>query len=261
VFDLLVQLVIGPVLVAAATVASWRWGAGVGGLVSAMPAIVGPVLLIAAHRHGAAFAASTASGTLLGIAALSGFALVYAWTARRFAWQVSLAAGWLAAAAIGAIAGSVEAGLPSALAIAVASLALARRCLPEAEPAAAPQASPTELPLRMGLTASLILVLATAGERLGPTPGGVLAALPVLASILATFAHVRDGGAAATELLRGMLTGMAGFVVFCAIVAALVVHESIAVTFALAAGGAAAVHGLVLSTTRRAPAIVAAIRG
>jgi hypothetical protein len=61
------QFVVAPGLVGAATLAARRWGLRLGGLVSAFPAIVGPLLLIAAHEHGTAFAAKAASGTLLGL--------------------------------------------------------------------------------------------------------------------------------------------------------------------------------------------------
>jgi hypothetical protein len=46
------ELIIAPGLVGVSTLASRRWGAQVGGLVSAFPAIVGPVLFIAAREHG-----------------------------------------------------------------------------------------------------------------------------------------------------------------------------------------------------------------
>ena len=44
----------------------------------------------------------------------------------------------------------------------------------------------------------------------------------MLASILAAFTHRQEGAAALVALLRGMLAGMAGFVVFCVTVAGLV---------------------------------------
>jgi hypothetical protein len=244
VFEVMVQFVVAPLLVAAATVAARAWGHGIGGLVSAFPAIVGPVLLIGAHRHGAGFAGQAATGTLLGLAGLSGFALAYGRAARTASWPVSLAAGWFAAAVAAALAGATGAGLPGALAVAVASLALARRGLPSAAlPPAWPDPPRGDLPLRMALTALLVVSLAAAGGRLGPAAGGLLAALPVLACILAVFTHGRCGGAAAAELLRGMLGGMAGFVVFCALVAAFVGRAGVATTFTAATLAAVAVQG------------------
>src|SRR5215212_6070449 len=122
VFDLLVQLVVAPLLVAAASVAARRWGHAIGGLVSAFPAIVGPVLLIGAHRHGVVFAAQQATATLLGLAGLGGFALAYGRTAVRSHWRVSVAAGWAAAAVTTVAVGAVGASLLAALAVAVAAL-------------------------------------------------------------------------------------------------------------------------------------------
>src|SRR6185295_4672754 len=86
----ILQLVVGPMLVGVATLVARRFGPHAGGLVSAFPAIVGPVLLVVALEHGAAFAADAAAGTLLGLVALSGFVLVYARTATRARWPASL---------------------------------------------------------------------------------------------------------------------------------------------------------------------------
>ncbi len=250
------QFVVAPLLVAAASVAARRWGHGIGGLVSAFPAIVGPLLLIGAHRHGASFAAQEATGVLLGLAALSGFALAYGWTAPRTSWPVSLAAGWAVAAVTAALAGAVGATLPGALATAVASLALAHQGLPRAILAASSLEPPRgDLALRMALTALLVVSLAALAGWLGPTAGGILAALPVLACILASFTHERHGGTAAAQLLRGMLSGMAGFVVFCALVATLVETAGVAVTFMAATGAALFTQAAVAwASTRSAPA-------
>jgi hypothetical protein len=71
----------------------------------------------------------------------------------------------------------------------------------------------------MVLTVLLIIGLTLAGERFGPTAAGILAALPTLASVLAVFTQARDGRDALLSLLRGMLDGLASFVVFCALIA------------------------------------------
>lgn len=56
---ILCEPLIAPVLVALSTLAARRWGDAVGGLVSAFPAVVGPVLLGVAQQRGAEFAART----------------------------------------------------------------------------------------------------------------------------------------------------------------------------------------------------------
>ena len=111
-------------LVAASTLAARRWGR-VGGVLSAFPLIVGPVLLIAAERHGARSAAEAAAATLLGLVALAGFALVYAWTAARSGWTASLLLAWVAAAALGVLAGGTDLGVPGAGLCAAAAIAAA----------------------------------------------------------------------------------------------------------------------------------------
>jgi hypothetical protein len=239
----MLELVVAPALVGASTLAARRWGQRIGGLVSAFPAIVGPVLLIAAHEHGTAFAARAANGTLLGLVALSGFAVAYGRTARHAEWRTSLVAGWGAAATIAILLGTVDPDPLAALAAATLSLVVAYRLLPCG--ATGLQAAPAarwDLPLRMALTAVLVASLAGAASRLGPGVGGILAALPVLASVLAVFTHEQLGAAALAALLRGMLSGMAGFVIFWALVAALVDRAGVAATFAAAALVAAAVQ-------------------
>jgi len=64
----------------------------------------------------------------------------------------------------------------------------------------------------------------------------------VLASILAAFTHRQEGAAALVALLRGMLAGMAGFVVFCVTVAGLVERVGTGPAFGAAALAAIAVH-------------------
>jgi hypothetical protein len=215
--------------------------------------IVGPVLVLAARREDAAFAAQMAIATLLGLVALSGFALAYGRSAGRWGWLPSLALGWAAAAAIGLVAARIETGLLGALAAATLSIALSRAALPEATPLDPPPPLPRwELPARMALTALLIVGLTLAGDRFGPLVAGILAALPTLASVLAVFTHAREGHEALLSLLRGMLGGLAAFVIFCASVAVLIEPAGVVVAFLLATSAAVLVQ---LATARRlAPA-------
>jgi hypothetical protein len=102
----------------------------------------------------------------------------------------------------------------------------------------------------MALTATLVVSLTWAAGRLGAVAGGVLAALPVLASILAAFTHARLGAEPVTTLLRGMLAGMAGFACFCALVATLAEPTGIAVAFSVAALATVAVQAATARAAR-----------
>jgi hypothetical protein len=244
VLEPVLQLLLAPVLVAASTLAARAWGERVGGVVSAFPVIVGPVLLVEAQTHRTASAADAAAGTLLGLAALSGFAVAYARTAQRAGWRASLVAGWAVAAGIGAVVAMSGADALAGPPVAAVSLALAYRSLPRGGGHVdAPRIAPRwDLPLRMAATSVLVVALVAAADRFGPTIGGILAALPTLASVLAVFTHRQRGAAAVTQLLRGMLHGMAGFLGFCVLVATLVDRAGIPSAFVGAALAAAAVQ-------------------
>ena len=103
----------------------------------------------------------------------------------------------------------------------------------------------------MAATAGLVAALSAAAAELGPHVGGILTALPVLASVLAVFTLAQHGAPALQDLLRGMVTGMAAFVVFCALVAALVQPAGIATAFAAAVLGALAAQASAAWTTAR----------
>src|SRR5215211_464196 len=238
---LLLTLVVAPALVAAATLAARRWGQRVGGLVSAFPAIAFAVLLIDAHDHGTAFAARAASATLLGLLTLSVFVVAFGRTAQRNNAATSLLAGWIAVAVAAAVLRELHPEPAASLVIAAASLTAAFLALPKTMARTPhPPALRRELPLRMAATAGLVAALAAASAELGPHVGGILTALPILASVLAVFTLAQHGRDALTDLLRGMVTGMAAFVVFCSLVAALVQPAGIMLAFTAAVLGALA---------------------
>jgi hypothetical protein len=220
-------------------------------VVSAFPAIVGPLLLIAATTHGPAFAARSAIGVLLGLFALSGFAVVYAWVSRSRGWIAALAAGWMVAAGLSFVASTFEPTMAAALVVAVASLTLATWALPR--PPERPPGTPTrdlQVAARMGLAFALVTLLTLAADRFGAVVSGLLAALPVLASILVCSTHHQHGSAAATKFLQGMLTGLGSFVAFCAVIAELVTSIGTPAAFALALVCAVAAQGVALAASR-----------
>jgi hypothetical protein len=253
---LVLELLLAPALVGAATLASGRWSARVGGLVSAFPAVVGPVLLITAQERGAAFTARTATGTLLGLVALAGFSVAYARAAMRMRWPGSLTVGWTCAALLGLLAQAIgsDVGLASALLCAGLALAVAHRALsalPRAATAMPVQDTGRGEPiLRMAATTALVAGIAAGAQLLGPLLGGVLAGLPVLASVLTAFTHRREGPATVVALLRGMLVGMAAFVGFCAAIGLLIVPAGTAIAFAAATATAAVLQAVALAGVR-----------
>jgi hypothetical protein len=227
-------------LVAFATLAARRWGLRTAGIVSAFPAIVGPVLVLVAVEHGPGAAARNAQGTLLGLVGLAAFTAVYGRAALRGGWITSLLSGWIAAAvaSLGAVAAAAGAATPIGLLAASISLWLAHRSLAWAppDPGVTPVPRSTDAGRsilgRMTVTGLIVVALTEAVSVLGPLAGGILAALPVLASVLAVLTHRDAGAEAAVALLRGILAGMAGFVAFCQIVALLITRAPLVPVFA-----------------------------
>jgi hypothetical protein len=86
---------------------------------------------------------------------------------------------------------------------------------------------------------------------LGPALAGSLSPIPVFGAILAVFAHRDQGGAAAAQLLRGMVLGSFGFATFLLVVGSLLDRLAIGPTYALASASALGVHGLSLGVIRR----------
>jgi hypothetical protein len=247
------EVAIAPLLVGVASLVAVRFGPRAGGLVSAFPAIVGPFLLLSVDRHGAAFAADAADGTLLGLVPFAGFVVAYAWMATVSGWAASLFVAWGVAAGLTAAVSPVQLSSAWSLVVGVAALVLAHRVLPAPLVRGAEPVPPWwDIPLRMALCAALVVALSVASDRFGSGVGGLLAALPVLASILAVFTHRDDGPAAAVALLRGMLEGMAAFVAFCTVIGMAIEPWATAWAFAAAIAAAIVADAVASRLTRSA---------
>jgi len=235
---LVLRLVLVPLLIAAVTLASRRWGHRVGAFVTALPAVAGPTLLFYAIQQGAPFAADAARGSLLGLVGVGAFCLVYARASIRFHWAVCLLLGWATFAIVTLAMYRVHFGPIVAFVIAVAALFSARALLPSSRservsPKALAKADRWDLPLRMSSAAALVFSLTAAAERLGSNVSGVLTPFPVATAILAGFTHAQRGSAASVEFLRTYTPGLCGFAVFCVTLALTLPHLPIAGSFSV----------------------------
>src|SRR5262245_5315529 len=170
------KVVLTPALIGAASLAGRRWGPAVSGWLVGLPFTSGPVALFLALDQGPGFAASVATGTLLGTAAQAAFAIAYARVAPRAAWPASVAVGAVAFFAVGLalrrLAPPLAAAALIALAVLVAALAMMPRSAAAAGPAVARPA--WDLPARMILATAIVLALTTLAPALGPLLTGLL---------------------------------------------------------------------------------------
>jgi hypothetical protein len=244
---LALKLTLAPTFVVGASMAVNRLGPRVGGLLAGLPVIAGPILLLFAITRGSEFAAQAATGTLLGLVALTAFCVSYGLLAPRAPWPISLVAGWLAFLTVAA--GLLAAPANALLALAIALIALLagllilprnRRPMPDVPRAA------WDLPLRATSALALVVLLTTAAESLGPHLSGLLASFPIIASVLAAFTHVRQGAPATRRVMRGMLLGLFGFALFSFTVSVSIGEIGIAPAFASGLVAAFAVQTLSL---------------
>ncbi|WP_018415482.1 hypothetical protein [Teredinibacter turnerae] len=212
----LVKLTLVPGLILVATRIAGRFGPVIGGLVTALPLVAGPITLILAWEQGEGFAVESATGTLRGIPAVAVFCLAYSRLAMAAKpWWLAFCAaltGFSAAAAV------LLAWQSTPLTIYLSGVFivwLVYRLLPKPDGDII-LARVDWRQMLVRLLAAVVLVLAvTAGaSRSGPMVSGVLVVFPVATTIMAVFTHRSAGAAAAVLLLRGLVAGFVGLLFF-----------------------------------------------
>jgi hypothetical protein len=246
----LLKVVLAPALVGAASLAARRWGAAAGGWLLGIPVVAGPILLFYAIDQGNEFAAEAARGALLGAASLACFLILYAATAHRLSWPVSLILGWMAFGAGTILAGFQEWSTPVALAAGSLGLIAGEILLPR-RPPPAPAALPgAEILLRMIATGALVLTLTMFSGLMGPGLSGRLAPFPIATSVLTVFIHARQGADGVIHLFNGLYTGLYSFLAFAFVLAVGLVRLGTARGFALALATSITVNGIGLLRLR-----------
>lgn len=230
------KILLTPVLIWAVSMAGRRWGAAVSGLLIGLPLNSGPVALFIALERGPTFARQTAVGILLGAIGVALFCLVYGWLAAlRQPWPVALLGGWLATLIATVTLDQVHTSGLLALIVATVALLALNWLMPRAEERVIGGRSPWwDIPARIVVATAFLLALTAAAASLGPHLSGLLATLPIYASILASFNHHLLGPAQAVRFTRGLALGMFGFIAFFAVLEALLTITPLAVTFSAA---------------------------
>ena len=210
--------ILSGLLIAAVTFAGRRWGPRVAGLLSGLPVVVGPILVVLAIEHGGSFAGRAASGALFGLLTVPAFVVGFMCASRRLPWPQAVAAGWVPAIAVAYAVGSATVPPVVSLVVVATALAAAAWVTPAAAPAGAVVRG--DVAIRAGLTVAVVWASTQVARVAGPELGGMIASLPLLATILVIFTSAGEGPAAATTLLRAMLTGLGSYAALCFVVAA-----------------------------------------
>lgn len=248
---MLFKLVATPVLLAAATFASRRWGESIGGFLVGLPLTSGPISVFLAVEYGADFARHAAAGSLYGTIAQAAFCYAYF----RFAakgWPVAIACAAFAffATALITQASGVEYWQSFVLTLLAIGLVLWRT--PNDRTRSTTIAIPWwDLPFRMALLTLLVVSVTLVAPYIGATSSGIIASYPFIATILAIFAHRAFGAAAAQRTVRGMVTGLFGFSTFFVVLSLLLTKSGLLAAYVLATSSSLAVQAILLIAMNR----------
>jgi hypothetical protein len=192
---------------------------------------------------------------MLGIFATIAWALAYSAVAKRGAGLVlSVAAGLAVFAIVGTAVRELTIG-PLVLYLALVLALVVTIRLNRSSPGEFLVRLPWwDLPARMVLATTLVLAITSSAELLGPRLSGLLATIPLYASILAGFGHTLAGPRAAIDVWRGLLFGLFGFGAFYLTLALLLEPLGLA-AFAAAMTAAVVMQALTLRLLRRSPTV------
>jgi len=241
---LALKLLVVPALLAVISYAGKRWGPGVAGWLAGFPSLTGPVLFFLAFERGPEFTARAAVLSLSAVFSALSFGIAYAWACRRLPWYGALAcayAAWIVAA-------QLLVQLPLTVAwscgLAVATLLAAPRAFPQARGSWGSQALPAwEIFLRMAAGAAMVLAVTGMAEALGPSWTGLVAAFPVMSTVLAVFSQRANGSGYVVAMLRSMVGGFYAYITCCLCVALLLEPWGVGATLAFAVAATVVVQG------------------
>jgi hypothetical protein len=147
-----------------------------------LPVVAGPILLVVTLLHGGGFGADAAAGTLLGLAALTAFVVVYGGAVATAGPVLSVLSGWTAFLLAVAVLNLIQPPPALSLILVAACFAFGLRLLPPASwsPPAATAPAWWDLPARALAALGLVLALTAVSGALGPHLSGLLAPFPIV---------------------------------------------------------------------------------
>jgi hypothetical protein len=217
---------------------SWtarRWGPGIGGLLAGLPLTSGPISIYLCAEQGPDFASSAAATSLLSLTPVALFSLVYGRLCSRRSIPICALSGTgvflLSLSFIQRFALSfLPAWITGLLAISLGLILMPHRSVPNLQI----HYPRWDLPARICSATAMVLLITLFASILGPHWSGLLSPIPVLAWPLCVFVHHQQGSDAARAVLRGILEGAYGVLIFYTIVAGGLGHFSPVLVYAVA---------------------------
>lgn len=238
------KFILSPLCVVLVSMAGRRWGIKVAGMLGSLPVVAAPILLAITLANGTEFGADAATGTLLGLCALTTFVVIYTLAAQRMGPLPCLLLGWAGYLGVVALLNPLPQAPLASLALAGLSFWVGLKILPvPSGPALAPVSPPWwDLPLRALAALALVVSIATASSSLGPQLSGLLTPFPIITCVLAIFTHAQGGPKHVIVLMRSFLVGFYAFASFFFVAAICLNGLGVLLSFLLATAVSLAVQ-------------------
>jgi hypothetical protein len=213
ILSLLLRMAVAAAFVVIASMITERSGPAIGALVATLPVSAGPSYIFLAIDHSDTFIAQSAVASLPMNAATVLMSLVFVSLVQRRGFPVSIAAGlgiWLLGAVL---VRAVEWTLAGGIAFNVAAFALCLPLVQRFRSAKMPLLTRRwyDIPLRAALVATLVAIVVTLSNIVGPRVSGVIALFPAVFTSLILILTPRIGGPATAAVLANGQWGLIGF--------------------------------------------------
>jgi hypothetical protein len=238
---LALKLILAPLAVLLASIASKRYGHVIGGILSGFPMIAAPVTAALLLDHPAEHVTAIAYATVSGLTATLGFIVAFAWAAKaNKAWWVCLLVAALTFVGVALLLQIMQLPLTIGVGIGIAAPWLARFALPKiAAPSHPPTIPSSELALRVVGAFVLAAALLFSAGNTPPWLSGLLIAWPITGSILPCFTQKIAGANATIAFFSGFSRGLVGLAAFFCVLGLLLPHMHQAMAYVVALLGAA----------------------
>ncbi|MCU4412498.1 hypothetical protein KTH71_00335 [Acinetobacter sp. WU_MDCI_Axc73] len=214
------KLLIVPFFILLVSLAGRRWGTKVAGILSGMPVVAGPIVVLMAFDQGIIFGVQAAIAGISGVVSLLSFGIAYCWLSRSFHWSVSFLGG----GAVWVFTATLLTFLPQNLyvvsLVAILGLMLTPFLLPTLMTIVVPARQFNDLPLRMLAGGLFTLAVTALAYVLSSQWSGLLSVFPIIGSVMAIFTHIMQGSEAVTVLYHGTVRGLYSLTVFLIVLAA-----------------------------------------
>ena len=213
VLSLALRMAFAAAFVVTASMITERSGPAIGALIATLPVSAGPSYIFLAIDHDDAFIAQSAVASLPMNAATVLMSLVFVSLVQRCGLLISLAAGfgmWVAGAiAVRAFEWSLAGGILFNAAAFALCLPLVQRFRAAKMPLVTSRWY--DIPLRAALVATLVAIVVTLSNVVGPRVSGVIALFPAVFTSLILILTPRIGGPATAAVLANGQWGLIGF--------------------------------------------------